>query len=143
MLFCLAHPASAGVSFRNLNATGYGSAADYQKTVGNVFFQGIDLVKSLVSKNKGRKVEILKDFDGLIRKGEMLVVLGPPGSGCSTLLKTLAGETHGFKVQGDLNYQGISPKQMHSQFKGEAILVGEVDVHFPQVAQPLSCPCST
>ena len=65
----------------------------------------------------------------------MLVVLGPPGSGCSTLLKTLAGETHGFKVQGELNYQGISAKQMHSQFKGEAILVGEVDVHFPQVCR--------
>jgi ABC-type multidrug transport system ATPase subunit len=28
----------------------------------------------------------------------MLLVLGRPGSGCSTFLKTLSGDTHGFHV---------------------------------------------
>lgn len=66
----------------------------------------------------------------LVKAGEMLVVLGPPGSGCSTFLKTIAGETHGFSISDDsyINYQGISPKQMHSHFRGEAIYTAEVEV---------------
>jgi hypothetical protein len=28
---------------------------------------------------------------------------------------------------------GITPKQMHSQFRGEAIYTAEVDVHFPML----------
>lgn len=56
--------------------------------------------------------------------------------GCTTFLKTIAGETDGFKLTPDsyLNYQGISPKNMHSQFRGEAIYTAEVDVHFPQMS---------
>jgi ATP-binding cassette subfamily G (WHITE) protein 2 (PDR) len=66
----------------------------------------------------------------------MLVVLGPPGSGCSTFLKTVAGETNGFYVdeKSQINYQGIEPKQMHTDFRGEAIYTAEVDVHFPQLS---------
>jgi len=61
--------------------------------------------------------------------------LGPPGSGCSTFLKTVAGETHGFFIdeRSHFNYQGITPKQMHKNFKGEAIYTAEVDVHFPNM----------
>lgn len=57
----------------------------------------------------------------------MLVVLGPPGSGCSTFLKTIAGETHGFFVDESsyLNYQGISPELMRKNFRGEAIYTAE------------------
>jgi ABC-type hemin transport system ATPase subunit len=38
----------------------------------------------------------------------MLLVLGRPGSGCSTMLKTIAGETHGLYVADNshINYQG-------------------------------------
>lgn len=57
-------------------------------------------------------------------------------SGCSTLLKTIAGETHGFQVSPDsyLNYQGISAKEMKTKFRGEAIYTAEVDAHFPQLS---------
>jgi ATP-binding cassette subfamily G (WHITE) protein 2 (PDR) len=58
-----------------------------------------------------RKVDILNSFDGLLETGEMLVVLGPPGSGCSTFLKTVAGEMNGIYMdeQSDLNYRGKWP----------------------------------
>lgn len=41
-------------------------------------------------------------------ESEMLLVLGRPGSGCSTLLKTIAGETHGLNISKNshINYQG-------------------------------------
>lgn len=61
--------------------------------------------------------------------------VSPLYSGCSTFLKTIAGETHGFFVEesSEINYQGISPKRMHNDFRGEAIYTAEVDVHFPQL----------
>lgn len=100
-------PRTAGIAFRNLNVHGFGADTDYQKSVGNVWLEGPALFKKLKG-DKGRKINILRNCDGLVEAGEMLVVLGPPGSGCSTFLKTITGETHGFFVdpESNLNYQG-------------------------------------
>ncbi len=56
-------------------------------------------------------------------------------SGCSTLLKTIAGETDGYFIDENshINYQGISVQQMHNDFRGECIYQAETDVHFPQL----------
>ncbi|KAF9690735.1 hypothetical protein EKO04_011273 [Ascochyta lentis] len=127
---------TAGISFHKLNVHRFGTPTDYQKTVGNVWLQMAGLVRKITQTNNPRKVEILHDFNGLVRSGEMLVVLKPPGSGCSTLLKTIAGETHGIHTApgSEFNYQGISSEQMRSQFRGEAIYTAEVDVHFPMLS---------
>ncbi|GKZ71138.1 hypothetical protein AnigIFM60653_003613 [Aspergillus niger] len=124
----------AGVSFQNLSIHGFGSPTDYQKDVFNSVLQVGALMRKLTGTGK-QKIQILRDFDGLVRSGEMLVVLGRPGSGCSTFLKTLAGEMNGIYMdkESELNYQGISAKQMRKQFKGEAIYTAETDVHFPQL----------
>ena len=50
-----------------------------------------------VHRRKTRK-QILQGFDGLVPSGEMLLVLGRPGSGCTTLLKTLAGQSTGLII---------------------------------------------
>ncbi|KAL4917894.1 ABC-2 type transporter-domain-containing protein [Aspergillus aurantiobrunneus] len=125
----------AGVSFRNLSIHGYGSPTDYQKDVFNSVLQIGGLVRSIMGAGK-QKIEILRNFDGLVKAGEMLVVLGRPGSGCSTFLKTIAGEMNGIYMdkESELNYQGISAKQMRKQFRGEAIYTAETDVHFPQLS---------
>lgn len=98
---------TAGFAFRNLSAFGFSKGSDFQKTVDNYILAGADLVRSIIG-NKGRRVDILRNFEGVVQPGEMLVVLGPPGSGCSTFLKTIAGETHGFTLSDDtyINYQG-------------------------------------
>jgi ATP-binding cassette subfamily G (WHITE) protein 2 (PDR) len=144
---------TAGVAFRNLNAFGYGAATDYQKTVSNVWLQLAGYVRKLMGA-KDKRIDILQHFDGLVNAGEMLVVLGPPGSGCTTLLKTISGETHGFHIDKEsyLNYQGefsarfcgrigqltvstgISAAKMKKDFRGECIYTAEVDVHFPQLS---------
>ncbi|KAJ7627633.1 ABC-2 type transporter-domain-containing protein [Mycena polygramma] len=129
---------TAGVTFRNLNVHGVGSATDYQKTVGNSLFGAF----SALGGGGKRKIQILRDFDGVLKSGEMLLVLGRPGSGCSTFLKTIAGETHGFTVEAssDIQYQGIPNDIMHKHFRGEVIYNAETDVHFPHltVGQTLS-----
>ncbi|KAI2486915.1 ABC transporter CDR4 [Pyrenophora tritici-repentis] len=127
-----APPRTAGVCFHDLNVYGFGTDTDYQKTVGNIWLDVVGMVKSFTG-DKGRKIDILQKCDGLVESGEMLVVLGPPGSGCSTFLKTITGETHGFFIDENsaINYQGISPELMHHNYRGEAIYTAEVDVHFP------------
>jgi ATP-binding cassette subfamily G (WHITE) protein 2 (PDR) len=70
---------TAGVSFRNLNAYGYGTAADYQMNVANAWLKGFGWFKSVLGFGKKVRIDILRDFEGLVRSGEMLVVLGRPG----------------------------------------------------------------
>jgi ATP-binding cassette subfamily G (WHITE) protein 2 (PDR) len=100
---------TAGISFKNLNVHGFGSPTDYQKDVMNSVLELGTMVRRLAGL-KLQKIQILRDFDGLVKSGETLVVLGKPGSGCSTLLKTIAGEMNGIEMSEDsvLNYQGKS-----------------------------------
>ncbi|KAK7442419.1 hypothetical protein CaCOL14_001239 [Colletotrichum acutatum] len=124
----------AGVGYRNLSVHGYGTDTDYQKDVLNVLWQAPMMIKQALS-NRRRKIEILKEFDGIIKSGEMLLVLGRPGSGVSTLLKTIAGETQGLHL-GDhshFSYQGIPMETMHKRFRGEVIYQAETDIHFPHL----------
>lgn len=129
---------TAGVAFQKLNVFGFGQATDYQKDVANIWIGAAEFLKGVMGR-RARRIDILRDFDGVVKKGEMLVVLGPPGSGCSTLLKTLSGETNGIYVDDKsyFNYQGMTAKEMHSAHRGESIYTAEVDA----VRSLLSFPC--
>ncbi|KAL4929759.1 ABC-2 type transporter-domain-containing protein [Aspergillus undulatus] len=126
---------TAGVAFKNLRVHGFGSPTDYQKDVFNAILSVGGLFRKL-TKSGLQQVQILHDFNGLVRSGEMLLVLGRPGSGCTTFLKTIAGEMNGICASDDtyMNYQGISAKDMQRHFRGEAIFNAETDVHFPQLS---------
>jgi ABC-type multidrug transport system ATPase subunit len=128
-------PRIAGVAFKNLNVSGYGSPVDYQMSVGNALLKLPAMIYQSVSGSK-RKINILQGLDGLVLPGEQLCVLGPPGSGCTTFLKTIAGETHGFQVDpaAYINYHGITSKRMSADFRGEAIYTAEVDTHYPMLS---------
>lgn len=69
----------AGVSYKNLNVHGFGEPTDYQKTFGNYPLAASSLFNKLRGENGRTKIQILRNFDGLIKSGEMLVVLGRPG----------------------------------------------------------------
>ncbi|KAI9742381.1 MAG: GTPase-activating protein [Claussenomyces sp. TS43310] len=122
----------AGVLFKNLRVSGSGSAINLQDDVGSMLMMPLRLGK--VFNRKPEKI-ILNDFDGVLRSGEMLVVLGRPGSGCSTLLKTITGELYGLDMDEHsvIHYNGIPQKKMLKQFKGEIVYNQEVDKHFPHL----------
>lgn len=104
-----ATPRSLGVAFRNLTVSGSSSGAKYQTTTGNVFLGAAQsLARRVAGVQQSKQVAILQDFEGVLDAGELLLVLGPPGSGCSTLLKTIAGETAGLLVSDETewNYRG-------------------------------------
>ena len=100
---------TSGISFNNLNVYGFGSPTDYQKDVVNVFLEFASVVRWAAGTGK-QNIQILRGFDGLVRSGEMLMVLGRPGSGCTTLLKAISSELNGIYVsdKSKLNYQGRS-----------------------------------
>ncbi|KAH6876732.1 ABC-2 type transporter-domain-containing protein [Thelonectria olida] len=123
-----------GVVFKNVSVFGSGDALQIQQTVGSLLSAPLH-VGELFSFRKKTPKKILNQFDGLIRSGELLLVLGRPGSGCSTLLKTISGDANGleFGSETDVHYNGIPQKQMKKEFKGEAIYNQEVDKHFPHL----------
>ncbi len=52
----------------------------------------------------------------------MCLVLGCPGSGCSTFLKTIANQREGYaRVSGDVVYAGMSAAEMGKYYKGEVV----------------------
>ncbi|EAW15031.1 putative ABC multidrug transporter [Aspergillus clavatus NRRL 1] len=128
-------PRAAGVAFTNLNVFGYGSPVDYQMSVGNALLKVPTMLRQALG-GKKQRINILRDIEGLVLPGELLCVLGPPGSGCSTFLRTIAGETHGLNIDSAayINYHGISPQDMLTAFRGEATYTAEVDAHFPMLS---------
>ncbi|KFG82824.1 ATP-binding cassette transporter ABC1 [Metarhizium anisopliae] len=123
-----------GVSYRNLDVFGSGEALQLQDTVGSMVAAPLKLGE-FFSFNKKEHKQILHSFDGFLRPGELLIVLGRPGSGCSTLLKTICGELEGLNIgeQTKIHYSGIPQKQMIHEFKGETVYNQEVDKHFPHL----------
>lgn len=98
----------AGFIFKNLKVSGTGSAINLQQTVGSTLMAPLRFREFF---EKGPEKTILNSFDGVLKAGEMLVVLGRPGSGCSTLLKTLTGELKGLSMSKEsmIHYNGTFP----------------------------------
>lgn len=64
-----------------------------------------------------------------------LVVLGSPGAGCSTLLKTVANHRDEYyAVDGEVHYDSISPGDLQKYFRGDVQYCPEDDVHFPTLS---------
>lgn len=120
-----------GVAFKNLSVFGHSAGTTYQDSTGNILFKAASSVFHLLSGRSSKRIDILQDFEGIIEPGETLLVLGPPGSGCSTLLRTLSGRTDGLNITKDsyVNFRGINPKHMHDWFRSDVLYNAELDVH--------------
>lgn len=99
----------AGFTFKNLNVSGSGSAINLQKDFTSVLMAPFRMGEYFSFGSRPEK-KILRGFNGIVKSGEMLVVLGRPGSGCSTFLKTLCGELTGLKLDKNsgIHYNGIN-----------------------------------
>ncbi|KAI2473617.1 ABC-2 type transporter-domain-containing protein [Annulohypoxylon bovei var. microspora] len=123
-----------GVVFKSLSISGSGEPVQFQQTVTDILLAPLKLGK-LFSHERQKERKILHSFNGLVRSGELLLVLGRPGSGCSTLLKALCGELHSLHVHDKsvIHYDGIPQDKMVNEFKGEVTYNQEVDKHFPHL----------
>lgn len=123
---------SSGFTFRNLNVSGKGSALQLQKTVADLLIQPFRFRENFTHPPEK---QILRNFNGHVNSGELLVVLGRPGSGCSTFLKSICGELQGLDVSKDstIEYSGIPQELFLKEFKGEAVYNQENEKHFPHL----------
>jgi ATP-binding cassette subfamily G (WHITE) protein 2 (SNQ2) len=78
---------------------------------------------------------LLKDFNGILAPGEMMLVVGRPGSGCSTFLKALAGLTSAFAgVYGSVEYGSLkSDSKDLRPYQSMVCFNSEEDVHDPNL----------
>ncbi|KAL6453292.1 CDR4 ABC transporter CDR4 [Candida maltosa Xu316] len=130
-------PVHLGVAFKNLRAYGQASDADYQSTFINCLPKFVaSFVRENILGHSGPTFDILKPMDGLIKPGELTVVLGRPGAGCSTFLKTIATQTHGYKIDKDsiIRYNSLSADDIRKHFRGEVVYCSETEHHFPQLS---------
>lgn len=132
-----------GVVFKNLTVKGAGTSTTFVKTLPDAVLGtfGPDLYR-LVSRfipalrsNKGDTRTLINEFSGVVRDGEMMLVLGRPGSGCSTFLKAIANNRESFaSVTGDVSYGGIPASEQKRNFRGEVTYNMEDDVHFASMS---------
>ncbi|KAK0612478.1 ABC-2 type transporter-domain-containing protein [Bombardia bombarda] len=130
-----------GVVFKNLSVKGVNSSASLVRTLPEAILGtfGPDLyhmiakwVPVLRLGKQGDLRTLIHDFTGVVRHGEMMLVLGRPGSGCSTFLKVIANNRSSYAaVEGDVSYSGISAEEADKKYRGEVVYNGEDDQHMP------------
>ncbi|KAI0827349.1 pleiotropic drug resistance ABC transporter [Trametes gibbosa] len=120
-----------GVVFQDLRVVGVGASASFQPTFGSQL-NPLNAVRGIQAALHPATRDILSGFDGVVRPGEMLLVLGRPGSGCSTLLKTLANQRQEYHaVHGEVSYDSLSSDEIERHYRGDVQYCPEDDVHFP------------
>lgn len=132
--------AEMSVLFDSLVVVGAGSGAKYQDNIGRSALGPVTALKNLLSSKRVPETTILHGIDGLVRAGEMLLVLGRPGSGCSTLLKNLAGFSEGYvRCEGDIKYNGVDIEVIKHRFRGDVIYNAEGTLlHYAKVGTQLT-----
>lgn len=126
-------PKHIGVYWDGLTVKGIGGTANFVKTFPDAFVDFFDywtpLMKMLGMDKKGAEVTLLDNFKGVVNPGEMVLVLGKPGSGCTTFLKSIANQRWGYTaVEGDVLYGPFTAKEFN-QYRGEAVYNQEDDTH--------------
>ncbi|KAL1594863.1 ATP-binding cassette transporter snq2 [Nothophoma quercina] len=126
-----------GVIFKNLTVKGQGLGAALQPTAGDFFMNPVRLLKNLFTRGpkaaagKPPVQTLIDDFSGCIKPGEMLLVLGRPGSGCSTFLKMLGNQRFGYEeITGDVRYGGTDADEMAKKYRSEVLYNPEDDLHY-------------
>ncbi|KAM0902739.1 hypothetical protein ACQ4PT_019042 [Festuca glaucescens] len=123
------------VRFENLNI-------DAEAYVGNRgiptftnFFSNkiMDVLSALRIVSSGKRpISIIHDISGLVRPGRMSLLLGPPGSGKTSLLLALAGKLDStLKVSGRVTYNGHDMDEFVPQ--RTSAYIGQHDLHIGEM----------
>ena len=117
-----------GVTWQNLNV----EVVSAEAAVNENFLSQFNIPQHIMgARHKPPMRKILQNSHGCVRPGEMLLVLGRPGSGCTTLLKMLSNHQRGYKsVQGDVRFGSLTPGQA-AQYRGQIVMNTEEELFFP------------
>lgn len=128
-----------GVIYKDLTVKGVGSTASFVRTLPDAILGtfGPDLWHIItrfvpaLGRRSGETRTLLHGFSGCVRDGEMLLVLGRPGAGCTTFLKAISNNREPYaEVTGEVTYGGISADKQKKMYRGEVNYNPEDDIHF-------------
>ncbi|KAF1994828.1 hypothetical protein P154DRAFT_526746 [Amniculicola lignicola CBS 123094] len=125
-----------GVAWENLTVSGIGGVKYYVKTFPDAFVSFFNVIETGMNLfglgKKGTEFDILKNFRGLAKPGEMVLVLGRPGSGCTSFLKVISNQRYGYtKVDGNVQYGPFDAAFFEKRYRGEAVYCEEEENHHP------------
>ena len=123
-----------GVVWDRLTVRGAGGIKNFVMTFPMAFvsfFNVFATVQHLLGIGQKRnEVDILRNLRGVAKPGEMVLVLGRPGSGCTTFLKTISNQRYGFtSVDGDVLYGPFATDVFEKRYRGEAVNCEEDENH--------------
>jgi ATP-binding cassette, subfamily G (WHITE), member 2, SNQ2 len=115
-----------GVIWEGLTVTGQGGVTNFVRTFPDAFISFFNVFETAMRifgiGRKSRDCNILKDFRGVTKPGEMVLVLGRPGSGCTTFLKVIANQRFGYSsITGEILYGPFDAETFATQYRGEAV----------------------
>ncbi|XP_057454235.1 pleiotropic drug resistance protein 1-like [Lotus japonicus] len=100
---------------------------NFAKNLVESFFTSLHILST-----KKRHVTILKDVSGIIKPGRMTLILGPPGSGKTSLLLAMSGKLDpNLKVSGRVTYNGHEMNEFVPQ--RTAAYISQHDVHIGEM----------
>ncbi|KAI4100558.1 MAG: hypothetical protein L6R37_005390 [Teloschistes peruensis] len=117
-----------GVTWENLTVRGVGSDAAFNENVLSQF----NVPQNIKEARQGLPLNtIIENSHGCVKPGEMLLVLGRPGSGCTSLLKMLANRRNGYaEVKGDIHFGSLTAKEAE-KYRGQIVMNTEEELFFP------------
>ncbi|KAH7348031.1 multidrug resistance protein CDR2 [Pyrenochaeta sp. MPI-SDFR-AT-0127] len=121
-------PKKLGVTWQNLTVKGISNDAVFNE---NVLSQFNPFGKS--NKNIPMKT-IIDNSYGCVKPGEMLLVLGQPGAGCTSLLSILSNRRLGYaEVSGEVSFGSMSSDEA-KDYRGQIIMNTEEEIFFPALS---------
>ncbi|EKD14968.1 uncharacterized protein L3040_003835 [Drepanopeziza brunnea f. sp. 'multigermtubi'] len=119
-----------GITWTDLTVKGISTDAAVHEN----FVSQFDIPRKLRSLRRHPATRtILDSSHGCVKPGEMLLVLGKPGSGCTTLLSVLANRRRGYEsVSGDVFYGSMDHKAAE-QYAGQIVMNTEHELFFPSL----------
>ncbi|KAH6717959.1 atrB, ABC transporter [Leptodontidium sp. MPI-SDFR-AT-0119] len=117
-----------GVTWKNLTVKGIGADAAINENVGSQF----NIARNIKETRQEAPLKtIIDNSHGCVKPGEMLLVLGRPGAGCTTLLKILANRREEYAaVDGDVKFGTLDHKEA-AQYRGQIVMNTEEELFFP------------
>ncbi|GMM34880.1 ATP-binding cassette transporter [Saccharomycopsis crataegensis] len=114
-------------------------AVDQSATLAPTYGSTVNIPGNIIAgiRSRGEKPirRIINKANAVVKAGEMCLVLGRPGAGCSSLLKTIAGEglDQYQGTEGSISFDGVPQEEMLKHYKNDIIYNPELDVHFPHL----------
>ncbi|KAL0085199.1 ABC-2 type transporter-domain-containing protein [Phycomyces blakesleeanus] len=121
-----------GVIWRDITVKGIAAEAHTISTVASLPIAIFKMMKLLIKKQDVPQKVILHNNTGFCKDGQMLLVLGRPGAGCTTLLKIISNMRGSYtSIDGDVSYGGIDPATFATHYHGQVCYNEEEDQHYP------------